>query len=114
MPLAECAAVAFELDCSPVRGFPAFRGQGNYPGLWWFSTTREHGGYESWSERDHLIALDADPASVYVREHAYDFSAMPPARHRAYAFQWFFFAAVAVTIYLLALRRRAPKLPPEP
>lgn len=62
LPLAECAAVAFELDCSPVRGFPAFRGQGNYPGLWWFSTTREHVGYESWSERDHLIALDADPA----------------------------------------------------
>ena len=66
LPLAECAAVAFELDCSPVRGFPAFRGQGNYPGLWWFSTTREHVGYESWSERDHLIALDADPAVVGV------------------------------------------------
>lgn len=37
-----------------------------------------------------------------------------PNNHLAYAFQWFFFAAVAVVIYLLALRRRAPKLPPEP
>ncbi|MDQ8756901.1 SURF1 family protein [Sphingosinicella sp. LHD-64] len=37
-----------------------------------------------------------------------------PNNHMAYAFQWFFFAAVAVVIYLLALRRRAPKLPPEP
>lgn len=37
-----------------------------------------------------------------------------PNNHLAYAFQWFFFAAVALVIYLLALRRRAPKLPPEP
>lgn len=37
-----------------------------------------------------------------------------PNNHLAYAFQWFFFAAVAVVIYLLALRRRVPKLPPEP
>lgn len=37
-----------------------------------------------------------------------------PNNHLAYAFQWFFFAGVAVVIYLLALRRRAPKLPPEP
>ena len=42
LPLAECAAVAFDLDCSPIRGFPSFRGQSNYPGLWWFSKTREH------------------------------------------------------------------------
>ena len=37
-----------------------------------------------------------------------------PNNHLSYAFQWFFFAAVAVIIYLLALRSRAPKLPPEP
>lgn len=37
-----------------------------------------------------------------------------PNNHLAYAFQWFFFAAVALIIYLLALRRRAPKLPPGP
>lgn len=30
-----------------------------------------------------------------------------PNNHLAYAVQWFFFAAVAVVIYLLALRRRA-------
>lgn len=66
LPLAECAAVAFDLDCSPIRGFPSFRGQSNYPGLWWFSKTREHIGYESWVERDHLMALDADPAVIGV------------------------------------------------
>lgn len=37
-----------------------------------------------------------------------------PDNHLAYAFQWFFFACVAVVIYVLALRRRRPKLPPEP
>ena len=35
-----------------------------------------------------------------------------PNNHLAYAVQWFFFAGVAITIYILALRRRnAPKAP---
>lgn len=54
-----------------------------------------------------VLALDADPASIYVRVHTLDLSAMPPARHRAYAFQWFTFALVAV-ILLLVLNRRRP------
>lgn len=38
-----------------------------------------------------------------------------PNNHRFYAVQWFAFAAIALAIYLLALRRRqTPKLPPEP
>ncbi len=58
-----------------------------------------------------VLALDADPASAYVRVHTLDFSAMPPARHRAYAFQWFTFAAAAVVILLVLHRkRRRPKL----
>lgn len=57
-----------------------------------------------------VLVLDADPASIYVREHTVDFSAMPPARHRAYAFQWFTFAAAAVVI-LLVLHRRRPIYP---
>lgn len=81
MPLAECAAVAFELECSPVRGFPSFRGQRNYSGLWWFSTTREHVGYESWSERDHLMALDADPSVVGVASQPFRFQWGDGRRH---------------------------------
>jgi surfeit locus 1 family protein len=57
-----------------------------------------------------VLALDADPASIYVREHTIDFSSMPPARHRAYAFQWFTFAVAAVVI-LLVLHRRRPSKP---
>ncbi|HEY5712942.1 MAG TPA: SURF1 family protein [Allosphingosinicella sp.] len=38
-----------------------------------------------------------------------------PNNHRLYALQWFFFAAAAGVIYLLALRgRKAPRVPPEP
>ena len=56
-----------------------------------------------------LLALDADPASIYVRKHTLDFSAMPPSRHRAYAFQWFTFAVAAVVIFLVLHRRRRPR-----
>lgn len=57
----------------------------------------------------HLLALDADPASIYVRVHTLDFSSMPPARHRAYAFQWFTFAFAAVVILLVVQRKRKPR-----
>jgi hypothetical protein len=63
--LAEVATVAFE-EASPVRGFASFRGQRNFPGLWWLATTGEHVGYESWLERDQVMVLDADPCVVGV------------------------------------------------
>ncbi|MBV9882171.1 MAG: SURF1 family protein [Sphingomonadaceae bacterium] len=38
-----------------------------------------------------------------------------PNNHMSYAFQWFFFAAAAAVIYVLALRHRMRRtLPPEP
>jgi hypothetical protein len=64
-PLSGCWNVAFE-RVAPVRGFASFRGQRNRPGLWWFATTGEHVGHESWLERDRLMALDADPEVVGV------------------------------------------------
>ena len=64
-PLRACWNVAFE-RVTPVRGFASFRGQRNRPGLWWFATTGEHVGHESWLERDRLMALDADPDVVGV------------------------------------------------
>ncbi len=45
-----------------------------------------------------VLALDADISSIYVRKRALDLS-MSPARHRAYAFQWFAFALAAVVIF---------------
>jgi cytochrome oxidase assembly protein ShyY1 len=37
-----------------------------------------------------------------------------PNNHRFYAFQWFFFAGLAVLIYWLALRRRLSREPQDP
>lgn len=56
-----------------------------------------------------VLALDADPASIYVREHTLDFGDMPPARHRAYAFQWFTFALAVVVILLVLNRKRSAR-----
>ena len=56
-----------------------------------------------------LLALDPDPAAVYVRKRTLDFSAMPPSRHRAYAFQWFTFAVAAVVILLVVHRKKRPR-----
>jgi hypothetical protein len=57
--LVSCGAVAFE-DVRPARGFPSYRGQRYFPGLWWAATNGRHVGYESWLERDHAMALDFD------------------------------------------------------
>nr|WP_239537759.1 SURF1 family protein [Dyella mobilis] len=53
-----------------------------------------------------MLALDPDPAAIYVRVHTLDLSSMPPARHRAYAFQWFTFALAAVVIFVVLHRTR--------
>lgn len=62
-PLADVWAVRFE-DVAPVRAFTSYRGQRNFPGLWWSATAGGHIGYESWLERDHVMLLDFDPAVV--------------------------------------------------
>ena len=53
-----------------------------------------------------VLALDPDPAVAYQRTRKLDFSTMPPARHRAYAFQWFALAAAAVAILFVVHRSR--------
>ena len=57
--------------------------------------------------RPMLIAGEAVPG---LKPLAPPTAADVPNNHLAYAVQWFFFAAIAVIIYLLALRKRA-KLP---
>lgn len=58
-------AVAFE-GVAPGRRVRAFRGQRNFCGQWWIATTARHVPFESWCERDHLIALDFDPDVIAV------------------------------------------------
>ena len=37
----------------PVRSFPSYRGQRNFPGWYWSATEGRRIGFESWVERDH-------------------------------------------------------------
>ena len=48
-------------SCLPVRSFPSFKGQRNYPGWYWSATMGRLVGFESWVERGHLVALDFAP-----------------------------------------------------
>jgi len=56
-----------------------------------------------------VLSLYAEPASGYQRKHAFDFSSMPPARHRAYAFQWFSLALAVLAIFVVLHRKRRPR-----
>jgi hypothetical protein len=58
--LAACWNARFE-DVLPVRGFPSYKGQQNFPGLYFAACTGRHVGFESWLERDHMMLLDFSP-----------------------------------------------------
>ena len=63
-PLSPAAASSRLEYVAPVRSFPSYRGQRNFPGLWWSATSGRHVGFESWLERDHAMLLDFDPRVV--------------------------------------------------
>lgn len=54
-----------------------------------------------------VLLTDPSPDAVYLRHWVPD--TMPPARHRAYAFQWFTFAAAVIAIFFILNRRRPGK-----
>jgi hypothetical protein len=58
--LAACWNTRFE-DVPPVRSFPSYKGQRNFPGLYFAACMGRHVGFESWLERDQLIVLDFSP-----------------------------------------------------
>ena len=55
--LSACWTRRFE-DVPPVRNFPSYQGQRNFPGLYFAACMRRHIGFESWLERDQLMMLD--------------------------------------------------------
>jgi hypothetical protein len=65
MSLADAWAVRFEA-MSPARRYRARKGQRHLPGRWWSATDGGHVGYESWLERDHLVAMDFDSTVVGI------------------------------------------------
>jgi len=89
MPLATAWETRFE-DCQPVRSFPAYKGQGNFPGLWWSATMGRHVGFESWLERDHAMLLDFDPQVVgFAPQPFWLLWRAAAGRERAHAPDWF-------------------------
>src|SRR6185312_12005343 len=50
----------------PVRSFPSYRGKRSFPGWYWATTLGGLVGFESWVERDHLVALDFDASVVGI------------------------------------------------
>lgn len=53
-----------------------------------------------------VLRLDADPSAHDARVFAPPVSSMPASRHRAYALQWFMFAAAAIVMFLWLHRKR--------
>lgn len=53
-----------------------------------------------------VLLTDPDPHDAYIRQWVPE--TMSPTRHRAYAFQWFTFAAAAIAIFWV-LHRRKPR-----
>jgi hypothetical protein len=65
--------------CRPVRSFPSYKGQRNYPGWYWSATMGRRVGFESWVERGHLVALDFDPAVTAIVSQPFWLSWRTPA-----------------------------------
>jgi hypothetical protein len=63
----ESAAVYFE-SVAPMRRIGTRHGQRNFVGSWWLATTKCHVTFESWCERNHLIAFDFDPDALDSRQ----------------------------------------------
>jgi hypothetical protein len=76
-------------DVAAVRSFPSFRGPRNNSDWWWLATTGRHVGFESWLERDHLIALDFDPVVVGVSSQPFWLFWHDGHRERAHAPDYF-------------------------
>jgi hypothetical protein len=75
--------------CRPVRSFPSYRGQRNWPGLWWAATTGCHVGYESWLERDHAMLLDFDRDVVALAAQPFWLFFLDAGRRRSHAPDFF-------------------------
>lgn len=65
--------------CRPVRSFPSYKGQRNYPGWYWSATMGRRIGFESWVERGHLVALDFAPEVTAIVSQPFWLSWRTPA-----------------------------------
>ncbi len=87
-PLASHWTVPFE-RVLPVREFGSYRGKRSFSGLWWSCTISDHVGYESWLERDQVMALDFDPAVVGLSSQPFRLSWQDGGRTRSHTPDYF-------------------------
>jgi hypothetical protein len=87
-PLSSCWMVPFE-QVLPVRAFGSHKGKRSFSGLWWLATTADHVGYESWLERDHVMALDFDPDVVGLASQPFRLSWEQDGKDRAHTPDYF-------------------------
>lgn len=88
LPLKECWVEQFEL-ASPVRKFSSYRGKTSFSGLWWFSATSTHVGFESWLERDRVMELDFDPDVMAVSSQPFRLSWQGNGKARSHTPDYF-------------------------
>ncbi|BBY97453.1 hypothetical protein MFAL_09200 [Mycolicibacterium fallax] len=72
VPRDELWSVPLE-KCAPVRKALSYKGQKNFTGEWWCSTTESHISFESWVERDFLLTVDFDPYIVGISVQPFTF-----------------------------------------
>lgn len=86
--LSSCWMVPFE-RVLPVREFGSYRGKRSFSGLWWSCTICEHVGYESWLERDQVMALDFDPEVVGLSSQPFRLSWREAGKTRSHTPDYF-------------------------
>ncbi|MFG2525619.1 TnsA-like heteromeric transposase endonuclease subunit [Streptomyces sp. NPDC048527] len=74
---------------SPARKYTAFKGQKNFTGEYWAAASRSLVGYESWVERDAVMALDFNPAVVAMASQPFRLAWMDGVRDREHTPDYF-------------------------
>ncbi|MFL6073145.1 MAG: TnsA-like heteromeric transposase endonuclease subunit [Mycobacteriales bacterium] len=87
-PLSSCWMVRFE-SALPIRKFSSHRGKRSFSGLWWSATTGDHVGFESWLERDQVMALDFDPDVVGLASQPFRIGWRQDGRFRSHVPDYF-------------------------
>ncbi|WP_233304269.1 TnsA-like heteromeric transposase endonuclease subunit [Pseudonocardia terrae] len=96
---------------APVRSFPSYQGQRNYPGFYYAATLDAHVVFESWLERDTAMALDFEPEVVGFAAQPFWLTWAGTDRARSHAPD--FFARTAAGTGVVVDCRPAPRVRPR-
>jgi len=110
-PAASSRAVIGRVGALPVAGLAAGHvappASGAWPRVASFATEADLAAALPYAVSPGVVLLDAGDPDGYVRD--WRPPGLEPARHYAYAVQWWAFAALAVILFVVLNRRRKPK-----